>query len=122
GDAVMGGRQAIPQILTQFANSGVRATWATVGFVFAQTREEILDHAPRLHPKYPTRETSPYAFLENGLGRNEKEDPLHFGHSLVAQIAETEGQEIATHSFSHFCCLEPDHSPEAFAADLAAAR
>ena len=122
GDAVMGGRQAIPEILKQFATAGVRATWATVGFVFAQTRDEILDHAPRLRPTYSFRETSPYAFVENGLGRNETEDPLHFGHSLVARIAETEGQEIATHSFSHFCCLEPGHSPEAFAADLAAAR
>lgn len=122
GDAVMGGRKAIPEILRRFASNGIRATWATVGFVFARHRQEILDHAPALRPEYANPASSPYTFVENGLGRNEAEDPLHFGHSLVTRIADTEGQELGTHSFSHFCCLEPGHSPEAFTADLGAAR
>lgn len=117
----MGGRAAIPMVLREFEKRQVRATWATVGFVFAHSREEILEHAPRIVPQYATTDASPYALLEKGLGANEGEDPLHFGASLVEQIAQTPGQEIATHSFSHFCCLEPDHTPAAFAADLAAA-
>lgn len=121
GDAVIGGRRAIPEILRRFENKGIRASWATVGFVFARTREEILDHAPKLRAEYAHPSASPYTFIQNGLGRDENDDPLHFGHSLLQRVAETEGQEIATHSFSHFCCLEPGHSPEAFAADLAAA-
>ena len=122
GKAVLGGREAIPHVLRRFERCGIRATWATVGFLFARHRDEIRDHAPRLRPEYSEPGASPYAFVEKGLGRDEAEDPLHYGHSLVARIAATEGQEIATHSFSHFCCLEPGHSPEAFAADLAAAR
>ncbi|HZF45885.1 MAG TPA: hypothetical protein VEZ26_06090 [Sphingomonadaceae bacterium] len=121
GDAVLGGRAAIPEVLKRFASRGIRATWATVGFVFAQTRDEILDHAAHVRPHYLDPRSSPYAFIQNGLGRNENEDPLHFGYSLVERIAETHGQEVATHSFSHFCCLEPGHSPDAFAADLTAA-
>ncbi len=122
GDAVMGGRRAIPLMLEEFERRQVRATWATVGFLFARNRQEILDHAPRLRADYKSSRTSPYWFIENQLGADEEDDPLHFANSLVRKIGATEGQEIATHSFSHFCCLEPGHSEGAFAADLASAR
>jgi peptidoglycan/xylan/chitin deacetylase (PgdA/CDA1 family) len=122
GDAVLGGRRAIPQMLERFEQRGIRATWATVGFLFARTRGEILDHAPRLRATYAHARLSPYSFIESGLGRDEADDPLYFGRSLLDRIANTQGQEIATHSFSHFCCLESGHSAEAFSADLAAAR
>lgn len=57
-----------------------------------------------------------------GWARTEEADPWHFGRSLVERIAETPGQEIGTHSFSHFHYLEPGFTREAFAADLDAAR
>ena len=41
GDAVLGVRRAIPEILARFEAAGIRATWATVGLLFARTREEI---------------------------------------------------------------------------------
>src|SRR5690606_8373869 len=45
----------------------------------------------------------------------------YFGMSLVRRIAECPGQEIGTHTHSHFYCLEPGQTIEAFEADLAAA-
>jgi peptidoglycan/xylan/chitin deacetylase (PgdA/CDA1 family) len=122
GDAVLGARAAIPQMLSLFSAYGIRATWATVGFLFARNRSEILDHMPAIKAAYETERASPYVFVGSGLGEDEREDPWHFGRSLVERIAETDGQEIGSHSFSHFCCLEPGHSPNAFAADLIAAR
>ncbi len=122
GDAVLGGRAAIPRMLDLFARHGVRATWATVGMLMARSRDEIMDHAPALRPAYRSAGESPYAFVAGGLGRGENDDPWHFGRSLVDRIAETPGQEIGTHSFSHFHYLEPGFGPEAFAADLDAAR
>ncbi|HEX5870095.1 MAG TPA: hypothetical protein VFY65_06760, partial [Longimicrobium sp.] len=41
--------------------------------------------------------------------------------SLVRRIAETPGQELATHTFSHYFCGEAGADPEAFRADLRAA-
>ena len=122
GDAVLGGRAAIPAMLERFAARGIRATWATVGLLFARSRDEMLDHAPTLRPAYADPRLSPYPFLERGLGASEADDPLHFGRSLLERVAETPGQEIATHTYSHFYCLEPGATPEALAADLAAAR
>ena len=40
-DHVLGGRKAIPQLLQIFEKYGIHATWATVGFQFARSREEL---------------------------------------------------------------------------------
>jgi hypothetical protein len=63
--------------------------------------------------------TSSYAHIEGiRLGYDEREDPYHFGASLVRMIAATEGQELASHTFSHFYCLDGEqNAPEVFAAD-----
>jgi peptidoglycan/xylan/chitin deacetylase (PgdA/CDA1 family) len=121
GDAVLGEREAIPRMLGLFREYGIRATWATVGLLFARTRTEVLEHLPEVRPDYASERLSPYAFIAEGLGADERADPWHFGRSLIDRIAEVEGQEIGTHTFSHFCCLEKGHSVEAFAADLNAA-
>lgn len=118
GDAVLGGRQAIPEMLRRFEAVGIRATWATVGLLFARNRDEMLDFAPMERPIYTNPALSPYPDIKEIVGTNEMDDPLHFGHSLVRRIAETEGQEIATHTYSHFYCLEDGATPEAFAHDL----
>jgi hypothetical protein len=40
----------------------------------------------------------------------------------LKRIAETPRQEVASHTFSHYYCLEAGQTPSAFAADLKAAR
>ncbi|SFQ62898.1 Polysaccharide deacetylase [Roseivivax halotolerans] len=122
GDAVLGGREAIPHMLARFEAAGVRATWATVGLLFARNRDEMLSFAPRDRPAYEDPGLSPYADIENRLiGENEQADPMHFGASLIDRIAETPGQELATHTYSHYYCLEPGADADSFEADLAAA-
>ncbi|MFZ5965229.1 polysaccharide deacetylase family protein [Thalassococcus sp. BH17M4-6] len=122
GDAVLGGREAIPIMLARFQDAGIRATWATVGLLFAKNRKEMLEFAPTARPMYENANLSPYAEIENGrIGENEEADPLHFGASLIDKIAKTPGQEIATHTYSHFYCLEPGADTSAFEADLSAA-
>lgn len=122
GDAVLGGRQAIPHILNKFEKAGIRATWATVGLLFARSRREMLDFAPARRPKYENNKLSPYPAIEAcKIGDDENSDPLHFGSSLIEKIANTPGQEIATHTYSHFYCLEAGADQIAFSADLEAA-
>ena len=47
---------------------------------------------------------------------------LFFARPLVEQILETPGQELGTHTYSHFYCGEEGASPAQFAADLECAK
>lgn len=121
GDAVLGGRAAIPRILALFKQYNIRATWATVGLLFARNRDEMLDYAPALKPSYQQAGLSPYDAIRNGIGQNEIDDPWHFARSLVEAIRDSEGQELATHTYSHYYCLEPGQTADQFRADIQAA-
>lgn len=121
GDAILGGRSAIPRMLSAFQRHRIRATWATVGFLFARNRTELIDGLPTLHPHYRDARLDPYPCITSGIGGSEASDPYHFGRSLVDLIADTEGQELATHTHSHYYCLEPGQTEDAFRADLKAA-
>ncbi len=115
---LLGSRRAIPAILALFERYRIHATWATVGFAFASCREELEAYWPRERPAYADPRLSPYG---DPVGRDEREDPLRFGASLVERIRSSPGQEIGTHTFSHYYCLEPGQTLETFAADLDAA-
>jgi peptidoglycan/xylan/chitin deacetylase (PgdA/CDA1 family) len=117
---LLGARRVVPAILATFAEYGVHATWATVGFLFFSTRAELLASLPHLRPNYDDLRLSPYLDM-NALGRDEDDDPFHFGRSLVGLIRSYPGQEIATHTFSHYFCLEPRQGLTAFRVDLQAA-
>ncbi len=122
GANILGGRKAVPLMLDLFSEFGIRATWATVGALFAETKEELLAFAPNpdLRPAYSQTALSNYNYLDE-IGENEASDPYYFAPSLVKKIQQTEGQEIATHTYSHYYCLEPGQTPQAFAADIQAA-
>lgn len=121
GDAVLGVRKALPAILTMFNKYGIHATWATVGLLFARNRQEMLDYFPSIKPKYRNSSLSPLEAIRSQIGHDEISDPFHYGRSLIEKIQEANDQEIATHTFSHFYCLEEGQSLPAFEADLEAA-
>jgi|TARA_R110000787_G_scaffold113369_1_gene222553 peptidoglycan/xylan/chitin deacetylase (PgdA/CDA1 family) len=122
GANILGGRAAIAPTLERFARHGIQATWATVGAAFCGSREELLEVLPHkdLWPRYQNPALSNYRYLDE-LGADEAHDPYYFGASLVDQIADCPGQEIATHTMSHYYCLEPGADMASFAADLDAA-
>ena len=119
-DHFLRARKAIPEVLRSFREHEVHATWATVGFLFARDKRHLLDHLPELRPTYAKRHLDPYAFLDE-IGEDERSDPFHYATSLLHTIAEVPGQEIASHTFSHYYCLEDGQSESAFEADLRAA-
>ena len=49
-------------------------------------------------------------------------DPEHLAGSLVELIARSAGQEVGSHTFSHYYCLEAGQNGETFRSDLAAAQ
>ncbi len=122
GDAVLGGREVIPEMLKLFSKYDVHATWATVGLLFARTRKEMLDYMPDVLPEFTNKSLSNYEVIQSGIGENEQEDPYHFGRSLLDLVADTPGQEIATHTYAHVYCLEDGQSKAAFRADIQSAK
>jgi peptidoglycan/xylan/chitin deacetylase (PgdA/CDA1 family) len=121
GKNVLGVREAVPRLLDLFERYGVRSTWGTVGFLFFDDKDELLAHLPDIRPRYIDPRLSPYAAISE-IGKDERSDPYHFGLSLVRRIMGCPGQEIGTHTFSHYYCLEPGQNESAFRADLEAAK
>ena len=120
GRNILGEREAIPRMLDAFARHGVRATWATVGVLFCESKDELIAWAPAERPRYADQSYSSYAYLDQ-VGGTEREDPYHFAPTLLSKVRATPGQEIATHTFSHFYTLEDGGSLAEFRADLDAA-
>ena len=119
-DHFLRARAAIPEMLAIFREHEVHATWATVGFLFARNKRHLFEHLPSLRPQYENERLDPYLALDT-IGENERADPFHYAGSLLDAIAEVPGQQIATHTFSHYYCLESGQTLEAFVADLQAA-
>ena len=112
-------RQVVTDLATVFAERGIRATWATVGLLFASDRESVEAVRPTRRPAYRRPELDPY---REPIGESEDADPEHLAGSLVRRLAATPGQEVASHTFSHFYCLEDGQDGDDLRADLAAAQ
>ena len=118
---ILGGRKAIPELLKLFEKYGIHATWATVGFLFADNKEQLRKRFPEQRPTYARGDVSPYPWFDR-IGSDEETAPCFFAPSLVDLVAGTPGQEIGSHTFSHFYCREKGQTAEQFSADMAAAR
>lgn len=120
-DNVLGGKKAIPQLLKLFEKYGIHATWATVGFLFADNYEELIQFLPKLRPGYANPELDGYAWFDK-IGKDEHTAPCFYGPGLLEKIAATPGQEIGSHSFCHYYCREAGQTVEEFESDMRAAK
>ena len=122
-DNVLGGKKAIPVLLKLFEQYGIHATWATVGYLFAENRAELEAFFPPQEdrPGYTDKRLDPYAYLQT-IGTNEEEAPCFFAPGLLKTIAATPGQEIGSHTFCHYYCWAEGQTVEQFAADMRAAK
>lgn len=120
-DHVLGGRAAIPRLLELFGKYGIHATWAAVGFLFANNKSELHDFSPAMQPSYAKESLSTYGYLDI-IGDNEQDSPCFFAPSLIRLVSQTPGQEIGSHTFSHYYCREKGQTVRQFAADMAAAK
>lgn len=120
GQNILGVRQVVPSLLALFSERNIACTWATVGFLFFDKKRDLLAGIPMRRPAYATPRLSPYDDL-GAIGDNEDADPYHYGLSLIRRVIDCPRQEIATHTFSHFYCLEAGGDADSFRADLDAA-
>lgn len=117
---LLGVREAIPRMLELFQRFDIHATWAIVGMLYCENKTELLKSLPSLQPNYENSNFSPYKKI-NDIGEDERKDPYHYAKSLIKIIETYPNQEIATHTFSHYYCLEKGQNEKSFEADLQAA-
>ncbi|WP_121346383.1 polysaccharide deacetylase family protein [Gillisia mitskevichiae] len=109
-------RKVIPEILGLFSEYDIHCTWATVGMLFNENWEEWRMNIPEISPNYKNTALSAYNY---GKALNSPETEfLCFAKDLIQQILNTPFQEIGTHTYSHFYCLEDGQTLASFKGDL----
>lgn len=113
--------QLVPRMLQLFSQYDVHVTWATVGSMFARDQEEWEQLKPAIEPHYQVEKYSAYRWVrQHAMPRNYSW--AHFAPESVKAILQYPGQELGTHTFSHYYCLEQQDEPRAFEADLQSAQ
>jgi len=113
-----GTENAIKSILNLFHVYGIHATWATVGFLFARDIEELKTFLPEKLPRYVNNAINPYLYMDKV---DKLEKAYHFAPELIKVIDSYDGQEIGTHTFSHYYCLERGQTKDQFRSDILSA-
>lgn len=109
--------EVVPKILALFDRFNIHATWATVGMLLAENWEEWHSYSPKIKPDFHEKAKSAYQWGDY----QPKLDGL-FAPELAKLIAITKGQELGSHTFSHFYTGEKGANLEAFKADLEACK
>ncbi|SEJ61575.1 Polysaccharide deacetylase [Cyclobacterium xiamenense] len=111
-------REVIPRLLALFEQYQIKATWATVGMLMARDVEEWEQFSPSLTPGFYQEAFSAYRWF-----RTSRLDPnCLFAPDLIQEIIRTPGQELGSHTFSHYYTRVPGQHTDEFRADLQAAR
>ena len=109
-------RKVIPEILDMFSEFKIHSTWATVGMLFNKNWEEWRNNKPEILPNYKNTDLSAYDY---GKALNSPETEFFcFAKDLIQKIQNTPDQEIGTHTYSHYYCLEEGQTLVSFKADL----
>ena len=115
GKNVLGARVAVERMLFLFEQYEMHATWGIVGYLYYHNMEELGEALPAKQPTYTDAKYDP----KNSYDRISQEPKeYYFAPELIERIGKTRGQEIATHTFSHYYCLESGQTGEQFEADL----
>lgn len=116
-DNLDGVEKAITTMLDLFSKYNIHTTWATVGFLFYDNQNELEQNIPEVMPTYLNQSLNPYTYIKN----TKLEEQYHFALDLIQKIVENNTQEIATHTLSHYYCLESGQTLEQFKCDLKSA-
>lgn len=108
----------VPKLLAMFEKYNIHATWAYVGLLGLKDASDFHQFFPNILPSYNDTNLSPYIYMKNLGDQSVLMDVYHNGKDLLEAIKNTKHQELATHTFSHYYCLEPQENTEAFSSDL----
>jgi peptidoglycan/xylan/chitin deacetylase (PgdA/CDA1 family) len=113
--------EVVPELLKIFREYHIKTTFATVGFLFAANKDELLKYNPEKKPNYADNNLSPYPYLSQ-LQDSEESMAYHYAADLIQLIRDQYPEhEIGTHTFSHYYCQEDGQTVADFEADIMAA-
>jgi peptidoglycan/xylan/chitin deacetylase (PgdA/CDA1 family) len=121
GDNILGVHAVIPKLLELFEQYGINATFSIVGLLFFENKKQLLENLPAAIPDYEHKNLSPYQDI-NKIGDDFTTDKYHYAPQLIKLIQQYPSQEIGTHTFSHYYCLENGQTVSDFTADIIAAK
>ncbi len=108
--------RAVEEMLKLYDKYDIHVTWATMGFLFCKDRDEVKTYQPKILPNYKDDTINLYSYMDNNDIKNE----YHFAPKSIELIKSYKNQEIATHTFSHYYCLEEGQNEDSFYEDLKA--
>ncbi len=111
----------LPKIIDLFDEYEVRATIATVGFLFAADIEELMEYLPKHRPVYRDKGLSSYDLGAEVFNGNDGVHKLHFAKEVFTKIKDNPNHELGSHTFSHYYCLEKGQTLDDFKEDLGSA-
>lgn len=116
GENVLGVWTVVPRLLDLFKKYQIHCSWAIVGAMMSADKNDLLRFLPNHLPTYSDSNLSPFnSFLAN----IEVYDPkLIYGDKLLDLVKNAANQEICSHSFSHYYCLEPGQNAQQFESDI----
>ena len=109
--------EVIPKFLELFEKFGIHATWATVGSLLADNWEEWESFAPETRPRFENPKYSAYEWAKNKPNQSGL-----FAPQLAKSVSQTPGQEVGSHTFSHYYTGLKGSDLESFKADLIASK
>lgn len=116
-------RSVIDALIETFENNAIRATWSTVGLLMITGSEELEGIRPTINgPAYSNGLLDNYKSFFRILETDAYTDDVFFALPIVMALKDSQYQDIGTHTFSHYYCLEDGQTLEAFNEDLALAK
>jgi len=122
GNNIIGVHEVIPRLLTAFDTYGINATFSIVGLLFFDNKKQVKENLPLKIPQYTDHNLSPYLGYIDTIGSDCEKDKYHYAPHLIKLIRQYPAQEIGTHTFSHYYCLENGQNVDDFMADIIAAK
>lgn len=96
----------VNKLLNLFSKYNIEATWATVGFLFFKEMKSLNDFICKNKIKkinYENKSLNNFNLIEK---LNDFDKKHLFAINLINKIKQCDGQEIASHTFSHLYSLE----------------
>lgn len=109
--------EVIPKLLDIFKQYNIHVTWATVGLLLNENIEKLKENIPQEIPDYENELLNPYGYIEE-LSDAKNLQQYHCARNIIENIMQVKNQEIGTHTYSHFYCLEKNRNKNSFDEDL----
>lgn len=101
-------------LLEVFIKYEIHCTWAFVGLLMHENKEAVLNEIPRKTPSYKNETMSPYSYIRT----NKLIEKFHLAPNIIRMIILSKNQELASHTYSHYYCLEEGQTEEEFKLDI----